>query len=63
MTVRATRARIARGLLTRDGELTEAGERAAEYEAECRAGWWDPPAEFDPPSVDAPDPYPGGSLI
>lgn len=65
---RRTRAWISRGLLTRDGqELTETGERAAEYLAECRADWWDPPAQFDDAGPDghgwAPDPFPGGSLI
>lgn len=63
----ASRARrrswINRGLLTPDGsELTPQGERFAEYEAEARAGYWDPPGD-DSDRFTAPDPYPGGGLI
>lgn len=48
-------------------ELTPAEEHRAEYEAQARAGWWDPPSEFADPGPDgmgwAPDPFPGGSIV
>jgi hypothetical protein len=51
----------------RDGELNEQGERQAEYEAEARAGYWDPPARFDDPGPDgmgwSPEPYPDSAVI
>lgn len=65
----ATRQRRLRaaGWIDRHGDLTPAGEHRAEYEQEARAGYWDPPAEFDTPSPTgngwAPDPFPGGGLI
>lgn len=59
---------IRHGLMTPDGlDLAPAGERCAEYETEARAGYWDPPAQFDDPGPGghgwAPDPFPGGGLI
>lgn len=58
---------IAHGLLTRDGtELTPEGERRAEYMAEARRGYWDPPERFDDPGPDGfgwePGGFPGGEL-
>ena len=50
-----------------NGELTLHGEHTAELAEQDRAGYWDPPAEFDVPAPThhgwAPDPYPGGGLI
>lgn len=46
---------------------TERDDVEAEYRRELADGYWDPPAEFDPPAPTkhgwAPDPYPGGSLV
>jgi hypothetical protein len=63
---RRTRSWIARGLLTSDGtELTAAGERQAEYEAEARAGHWDPPGDDTGPDGYgwAPNPFPDSAVI
>lgn len=63
---RRTDAWIAQGLMTRDGmDLTPHGERRAEYEAEARAGYWDPPRDDAGPDGYgwADDFYPGGSLV
>lgn len=66
MSARRTSAWIQHGFLTPDGkDLTPTGERRAEYEAEARAGYWDPPTDDAVPDGCgwAPEPFPDGALI
>ena len=50
-----------------NGQLTLHGEHTAEMAEQDRAGYWDPPVQFDPPSPAghgwAPEPYGDGCVI